>query len=189
VTLASTVTIGRAADAIVVSEEARYGDLNASTTIENRLDPKNFSAVAYSVHNDPEGPQPSIAIQPAGATYQMSGAPAIVKPVPAAGAPAWVFAEEWASPFTIVPALVHATGSKVINAYYPAIVRGKVLAQQLSVVDVTAPRPDGVPAADASLGLKFSKSKRPFVSLWYDPYSFVVDVVELGDETLFARKP
>jgi hypothetical protein len=183
----STVTVSRDADAIVVREDARVGNLIA-TTIENRLDPKTLSVVAFSVRNDPDNEEASITIRPAGATYRLGGSPAFTVPPPVPEVPSWVLAN-WASPLAIVPALVHATGAKTLAVYQSTVFHRKALANAFSVADVTVSRPDAAPANDASLGLALLHGKEPLLSFWYDPDTFVVDAVKMNDQTVFVRKP
>lgn len=186
VTVDSTVVVSRDAGATVVAEEAHFGP--GVTTIEQRLDPKTYSVISYAMHNDPEGMDPVITVSPTSAVYRLKSMPRTVARARVPGAPSWVFSD-WASSFAVIPSLVHASGTKTINSYYPEVFHKKALASTLWVVDASGARPNGVPAVDASLGLAERTNRKAVISIWFDPTSFVVDAVNIGDGTAFVRKP
>lgn len=188
VTIESTVKFRYAADAAVVDEDVQFGPVTAH--VENRLDPKTYSAIAYRLLNDPEGEDPSITVSSDGASFKTKRGQAIAR-APAPGAPSWVFGN-YASSFVVLPLLVGATHAKNVNAYMTSVFRGKAFAFKLSVNRAaTAPRPTAVPAGDASISLGSANPRKPIsmVTVWYDPVSLVVDRVSLGGATAFVRKP
>jgi len=187
--LQSAITVSRDSNAVVVHEESKFANLPAVAPVvtESRLDPSTYSVESYVVSNNPEGFDPPIQISPAAATYKVAGKPIVAK-AKALGAPSWVLGDEGASMFAILPALVHATGAKTINVYYPGLARGKTLAQTYTVMPTTQSRPDGIPAGDAALGLGFDPKRAPVLSIWYDPATLVMSAVKIGDETDFIRK-
>ena len=186
----STVTVSRDATAIIVNEQYTFVKLPnvPAVSIVSRLDPATFSVISYAVDNDPEGPDPSLTITPSGATYSVAGKKPVVQKAPVAAAPSWVFDTNRASAFAAVPAILHATGAKVINGYVPEIFKGSGMAWAFVPTDATVSRPEGVPAGDASLALAFHTRKMAMTTLWYDPATFVVSGVKIGNDTLWVRK-
>jgi hypothetical protein len=188
VTITSTVNVHYGADAAVVDEDVKFGQVTAS--IENRLDPKTFSAISYTMRNDPEGLDPVIVVSPGGASVKMNDRGGAVVKAPAPGAPSWILGN-YASSFVLLPSLVRATHPQALNAYMPTVFHGKGFAFKLSVVPTTPARPAAVPAGDASISLgRFNSRKRlPMVTVWYDPASSVVDEIDMAGTTAFVRKP
>lgn len=187
VTIESTVKFRYAADAAVIDEDVQFGSVTAH--VENRLDPKTYSAVAYSLRNDPEGIEPSITVSSDGASFKTKTGRAIAR-APAPGAPSWVFGN-YASSFVVLPLLVGATHAKSVNAYMTSVFHGKAFALKLSVIPATPLRPTAVPAGDASISLASADPRKPIsmVTVWYDPVSLVVDRANIGGATAFFRKP
>jgi hypothetical protein len=187
VTIESTVKVRYAAAATVVDEDVQFGHVTAN--IESRLDPKTYSAIAYAMHNDPEGEEPSIAVSAQGALFKTNTGALVVAKAPVPGAPSWIFGN-YASSFIMLPSLVRATHLQTINAYMTDVFHGKAFALRLSVVPTIAPLPAGVPARDASISLGSAKTHKPasMVTVWYDPATYVVDCVNIAGATAFVRK-
>lgn len=187
VTIDSTVKVRYGSDATVVDEDVQFEHITAN--VEYRLDPKTLSAVAYTIRNDPEGEDPSIAVSANGAVVQTKTGGRAVAKAPAPGAPSFVFGN-FASSFIMLPSLVRATHAKIFNAYMPSVFHGKAFSFKLSVIPVRDKPPSGVPATDASVALGSAvRAGKAMVTVWYDPTTAVVDAVNIGGGTAFVRKP
>lgn len=188
VTIDSTVKVRYAADATVVDEDVHFGHVTAN--IEDRVDSKTYSAIAYTMRNDPEGEEPSITISTDAASIKTNTGGRAVAKAPNPGAPAWVFGN-YASSFVVLPLLVRATHSQTVNAYMTSVFHGKAFALKLSVVRAAPARPAAVPVGDASISLSPPNAHKsiPMVTVWYDPVSSVVDGVNIAGATAFIRKP
>jgi hypothetical protein len=187
VTIESTVNVHYGADAAVVDEDVQFGP--ATAHIESRLDPKTFSAISYTMRNDPDGEDPSIAVSAGGASVKTNDrGGAIVKP-PVPGAPSWIFAN-YASSFVLLPSLVRAANPRIVNAYMPTVFHGKGFAMKLSVIPTTDTRPAAVPTSDESVSLGSSNARKhlSMVTVWYDPGTSAVDAINIAGATAFARK-
>jgi hypothetical protein len=180
----SAVTVSRDASGVLVREVAHFGP---SAIVETRLDSATYSVVSSSVREDPPMGDPSIAISRSGATYTLPAATRVTENAPAAGAPSWIFGM-FASFFTMIPAMVHATHATTVNTYFHEVYRGKAHSAKLYVVDRTARRPSGVSWWDASLGLAWQPDGKPAISIWYDPKTLIVDAVDVVDRPAFLRK-
>jgi len=188
VTITSTVTVRYGGGTAVVEEAVNFG--TATANIEYRLDPKTFSAVSYTMRNDPEGEDPAVIVSPGGASVKTNDRGRAFVKAPEPGAPSWIFGN-FASSFVPLPLLVRSTHLHSFNAYMPEVFHGKGFAFKLSVIPAAPPRPAGVPATDASIGLASAKARKPaaMVTVWYDPSTSVVDAIDIGRATAFVRKP
>lgn len=186
VTIDSTLTVRYDPSAAVVDEDVRFGQVTAN--VENRLDPKTFSAITYVMRNDPEQIDPSISVSAAGASFKTKTRGNAVAKAPVPGAPAWVFGN-YASSFVMLPSLVRATHPRNINAYMTSVFHGKAFAMKLSVIPPTEKRPSGIPPEDLAISLGSARRPMALVTVWYDPSTLVVDGVNIAGGTAFVRKP
>ncbi len=140
VVIDSTVNVRYDRDAAVVDEDVQFGHWTAN--VESRLDPKTFSAIAYTMRNDPEEEDPSIAISTSGALVKTKTAAQVLAKAPVPGAPSWVFGN-YASSYIMLRSLVRVTHPKTVNAYMTTAYRAFAL--KLFVIPTTAAPPAGAP--------------------------------------------
>jgi len=188
VTINSTVDVRYDKGAAIVGEAVNFG--TASANIENRLDPKTFSTISYTMRNDPEGIDPIVIVTPSGASVKTNDRGGAVVNAPVPGAPSFVFGN-YASSFVLLPSLVRATHPRTINAYMPTVFHGKALAMKLSVFPSASQRPTTVPQGDVAIGFAPPSARKrvAMLTLWYDPATSVVDAINIGNATAFLRKP
>jgi hypothetical protein len=188
VTIDSTVNVHYGSGAAVVNEDVHFGP--ATADIENRVDPKTFSAISYTMRNDPEGIDPSVVVSVDGASVKTNDRGRAVIKAPVPGAPSWVFGN-YASSFVLLPSLIRATHPRTINAYMPTVFHGKGFALNLSVIPATSDRPAAVPQGDTAIALGSPNGRKrvSMLTVWYDPETSVVDAINMAGATTFVRKP
>jgi hypothetical protein len=171
-----TITISRDAAGIAVRDDANLD--GTPTSAIRRLDPASFSVISFQVVGETD---PAITISSDGARFRgRDGKIATLAPrvlnVPS------IASDFSPSAFALVPAILHASGRTKINQYGYAFMTGEPTAGYIKAVPSSAQRPQGAAASDVSIGIQDDNGG--VMTLWYDPVTFVVSVVEAGTLTI-----
>jgi hypothetical protein len=179
----STVTISSDGTAFTITEDANWGGSIGKVSIVRRLDPATFSIVDY--RNDKDNVSASFTKE--GATYRGNSGISKELAPPDAAAPSSFYAlYDIVSSNAAIPAMLHATGKTSFNMFGYNVLSGVPSVASVTVVDVTAARPNGVPLRDESLALERGSTVS---TIWYDPDTFIVHAVDVDNRVVVQARP
>lgn len=174
VTMKSVVTVSRDATGVVVRETADRGDEPVSVT--RRLDAATFSLRSYEYQG---ACNPAITVSSDKAVFCLKEGKTATLDAPLPGKPASLV-DFLVSSFAILPAMLHAGGATSFNTYSYYVMSGAPTVDVSEVVNTTAARPATVGKDDVPLSIR-ERGDEKVLTMWYDPKSFVLHYVDLGD--------